>query len=100
MTETDKTLCRNPDPAKSGVKIPTFKFDLIRSAIRQVVGEAGDEGFPLGELTAAVSGRLTSQDKDRIGKLGWHMMAVKLEMETAGELRRVPKATPQRLILG
>lgn len=100
LTDPSKTYCRNPDPSKSGVNIPTFKYDLIRSAICAVVGEAGPAGFPLKDLSAAVGQRLSAEDKDRIGKLGWHMMAVKLEMEAAGDLQRLPKATPQRLILG
>ena len=100
MTEpVDKTYCRNPDPSKAGVNIPTYKFDLIHAAIRSVVGAKGAEGHALKDLTAAVSEVLTAEQKDKIGKLGWHMMAVKLEMETRGDLVRLPKTTPQRLKL-
>lgn len=100
MSDIEKILCRNPDPAKAGVNIPLFKYELIRDAITRIVGAAGEEGFLLKELTAAVTADLSDEDKARIGKIGWHMMAVKLEMETAGLIRRVPKASPQRIVLG
>ncbi|SMY09024.1 DUF6958 family protein [Flavimaricola marinus] len=100
MVAEPRTPCRTPAKDRDGVtNIPTWKFDLLRGHILDIVGAAGPDGFPMAELSAAIAPRLTDDETARLGKLGWHMMAVKLEMEVAGDLARMPKVTPQRLVL-
>ena len=100
MTDDPRTVCRTPTAGKSGVtRIPTWKFDLLRGHILDIVKDAGPEGYPMASLKAALADRLTEDEAARLGKLGWHMMAVKLEMEVAGDIARMPKITPQRIVL-
>ncbi len=94
-----RTECRTPTTGRKSTSIPTWKFDLLRPVILDVVGEAGDAGFPTAELSAALAARIAPDDLARLGKLGWHMMAVKLELEVAGEVRRLD-GSPQRLVCG
>lgn len=100
MANEPRTPCRTPAAGRNGVtNIPTWKFDLLRRHILDIVGGAGPEGFPMASLSAVIAPRLTEDETGRLGKLGWHMMAVKLEMEVAGDLARLPKITPQRMVL-
>lgn len=80
-------------------RIPTWKFELCRTHIRAIVGAAGEMGFAFADLPAAVAARLSANEAARFGSVGWHTTSVKLEMEVAGELERLPKTVPQRLRL-
>jgi 8-oxo-dGTP diphosphatase len=95
----EKTDCRTPTPGKRGVtRIPTWKFQVIREVILQILEEAPPEGFAFAGLTGAVRSRLAAETLENLGSVGWHTATVKLELEVAGEIARVPGATPQRLI--
>ena len=96
MTADDRVLCRNPDATKAGVRLPAWKFDTIRRAI---LDELAGGPVPLREMTDRIRLRIPSADLETLGKLGWHMMGVKLELEVRGEIRRLP-GTPQRLAMG
>lgn len=99
MTE-EKVPCRTPAEGRDGVtNIPRWKYDAVRRAILDAVGSAGEEGFAFGDLKDAVRARLSADELDRLGSLGWHVTVVKLNMEVVGELRRIPKTTPQRMVL-
>lgn len=95
----ERTVCRTPTPGKTGVtRIPTWKFQAIRDVILQILDEAGDAGFAFADLPGAVRARLAPGILEKLGSVGWHTTSVKLELEVAGEIARVPGATPQRLI--
>lgn len=96
MSTEDKTLCRNPDPEKAGVRLPTWKFETVRTAILQ---ELANGPVPLKEMTDRIAKRIPPDDLQRLGKLGWHMMGVKMELEVRGEIRRLA-GVPQHLVLG
>ena len=97
MTE-ERVACRTPAEGRDGTSnIPLWKFDLIRGAIRKVLGEAGAEGMLNKDLRDAVGAELRAQDLDRLGKLGWHVVTVKLEMEVRGEIERVKAKGPQQI---
>lgn len=101
MAEVDRTACRTPAKGKSGVtRIPTWKYDLMREHILAVVGAAGPDGFPFQDLASAVGERITDAQKSKLGSLGWHSTTVKLELEVAGDLKRMEGVSPQRLLLG
>lgn len=87
----EKVLCRTPNGGQ-GVRIPVWKYDAVSAAIKRAVGP---EGLPFSALIDTVRGHMATEDLDRLGALGWHVMAVKLEMEMRGELRR--EGSPQML---
>jgi len=88
----EKTACRTPnDGGKSMTNIPTWKFEVIRTAILQVLGQGPCKS---GGLSDAIRAVIAADDLEKIGKLGWHMMAVKLELEVRGEIRRQPGVKP------
>jgi len=97
--DIEKVACRTPAEGRDGVtNIPKWKFDLLRTHILAVVGAAGEDGFPFSQLTSALKTRLSDNDLADLGSLGWHTTTVKLEMEVAGDLRRLD-GTPQRIAL-
>ena len=84
----ERVACRTPAEGRDGVtNIPKWKFDAIRSAI---LGALGDGEIAWAELTDAVRGRLSEAQLADMGKLGWHVVSVKLEMEVRGEITRKP----------
>ena len=96
----EKTECRTPSAGKSGVtRIPTWKYEAVRAAILKVLGEAGDAGFPFADLTDAVDGLLSDDERARMGSVGWHTATVKLNLEVLGEVERLKGLSPQRLRL-
>jgi hypothetical protein len=93
-----RVACRTPAAGKGGTSnIPVWKFDLIRGAIRDVLAQAGPEGMANKDLRDAVGARLSAEDLARLGKLGWHVVTVKLEMEVRGEIIRLPGKGPMRI---
>ncbi len=95
----EKTACRTPATGRDGVThIPRWKYDILRAAILDAVAGSGDAGFAFADLKEAVRARLSPDTLDRLGSLGWHITVVKLNMEVEGELRRIPKVTPQRIV--
>ncbi|SHG64449.1 hypothetical protein SAMN05444003_0290 [Cognatiyoonia sediminum] len=95
-----KTICRTPAEGKPGTtRIPTWKFDLLRGHILNVVREAGSDGLPFRDLSSLVAKRLTEEETTRLGSIGWHTTTVKLEMEVARDIKRLEGVSPQRLVL-
>ncbi len=94
---SDKTPCRTPAIGRDGVtNIPTWKFDLIRGHILGLLDEAGGP-MVYNDVRDAVGARLTEDETAKLGKLGWHCIAVKLEMEVRGEIIRVKAKGPQQI---
>ena len=99
MTDVEKIACRTPAEGRDGVtRIPKWKFDLIRGHILALVEGAGEAGFPFSDLTSSVGARLREGERNTLGSVGWHTTTVKLEMEVAGDLQRLP-GSPQKLVL-
>ena len=87
-----KVACRTPAEGRDGVtNIPAWKFELVRQAVLDVLAE-GD--IPNAQLRDKVGTRLSPDDLDRLGKLGWHVVTVKLELECRGEVARRPGTGP------
>ena len=94
-----KVACRTPAEGRDGVThIPAWKFDCVRDAVRQAVGDSGSDGLRFSDLRNAVASRLDHDQRAALGSLGWHVTTVKLELEVRGEISRLP-GTPQRLVL-
>ena len=97
MVKTEpKVLCKTPAPGKQGTRIPKWKYDAIRKAIRKAV-PASDKGVPFKELASLVAKLLPKSDRQRIGSVPWHTVTVKLHLEVCGEIERIRGAKPQRL---
>lgn len=95
-----KTECRTPATGKLGTtRIPTWKYELLRRHILDLVRENAVEGLAFKDLAHLVAERLTDQEKSELGSVGWHTTTVKLEMEVAGDIKRLEGASPQRLVL-
>ena len=99
MTE-DRVECRTPAAGKTGsTRIVKWKYDAVRTAILDAVKDASDDGLAFKDLKEAVRTRMDEKDLENLGKLGWYTTTVKLNMEVEGELARLPKVSPQRIIL-
>lgn len=93
-----KVECRTPASGKPGVtRIPAWKYEALRTAILEVAQDAGPKGFLFSELKEAVKERLSADDLDALGSLGWHTTTVKLNMEVVGDIMRLPGNGPQRI---
>jgi len=102
MTANDKTddkvACYTPTKGKGGAtRIPRWKYDCVRRAILDVLGESEEGQIAFKELSEHVKSHLTSNQLAKLGSVGWHVTTVKLNMEVDGELERVPRKTPQTL---
>ena len=99
-SKDDKVACRTPAEGRDGVtNIPRWKYEAVRKAILAAVQDAGPEGLAFKDMKEAVRVRMTEEDLADLGALGWHMTTVKLNMEVDGELSRVAKVSPQRIVL-
>ncbi len=97
IRRADRIICRTPTLGKSGsTRIAKWKFDCIRKAILDGLGE-GKIAFS--ELTDNVSNRLSQEERDALGSLGWYVTTVKLELEVRGEINRLPQKGKQILEL-
>jgi len=94
---TDKVACRTPAEGRDGVtNIPAWKFDAVRGAILAALAEGP---ILYKDLNAAVQERLDAETLDTLGKLGWHVVTVKLELEVRGEVVRLDVKGPQQIAL-
>lgn len=92
---TDRTPCRTPT-GTSATNIPTWKFDACRAAL---LAELAEGEVPAREIAIRAGARLSEEDLAALGKLGWHVTTVRLEMEVRGEIMRLPGVSPIRLRL-
>lgn len=90
---TEKILTLHP-AGKTGVNIEKRKYDTMREAILESLREHGVMTFD--DLTADVRRRLEGAFA---GSISWYVTTVKLDLEARGEIARVPKSSPQRLVL-
>ncbi|MGR3542186.1 MAG: DUF6958 family protein [Hasllibacter sp.] len=90
-----RTRCRTPAGGPGGTAIPSWKFDALRTAIRDVLAGGSMKQAEMGPPVAA---RLDADALGRLGSLGWHLTTVRLEMEVRGEIERLP-GSPVRLRL-
>lgn len=88
----ERILCLHP-AGKQGVNILRTKYDAVRCAILQAIGEAGVLHFS--DLPARCAALLP----DFEGSIGWYVTSVKLDLEARGEIERLPGKGKQRLQL-
>ena len=93
LAETPKTDCRTPTQDRDGVtRIPSWKFDVLRAAILDVLSE---DDVRFSDLKERVRPRLSQETLSQLGSLGWHVTTVKLELEVRGEVIRRGGKGPQ-----
>ncbi len=92
-----RTTCHTPTPGKKPTTIPSWKYDLIREVILEIV-PAKEPGIAGAKLAEHVAERLPADAKKKLGSIQWHTTAVRLNMEVEGELARIPKVRPQHLV--
>jgi hypothetical protein len=83
---------------KASHKIDKWKYEAVRRAILNNL-KVREEGVLLSELAGMVEQNLSPYERQNLGNVSWYTMTVKLDLEVKGEIRRVDKSTPQRLIL-
>ncbi|WP_299694414.1 hypothetical protein [uncultured Tateyamaria sp.] len=93
----DKVACRTPAEGRDGVtNIPAWKFDLIRGHVLDLLVD-GPRVY--NDVRDEIGARLTPDEAAALGKLGWHVITVKLELEVRGEIERVKAKGPQQIKL-
>lgn len=98
MSQTNEKIeCRTPTSGKKSTRIDAWKFDAVRKAILKVVPKRGD-GVAFSDLPDLVKKQLPAQQSKDLGSLMWYVTTVKLELEVRGEIARVARAAPQRLV--
>ena len=91
----ERVACRTPAEGRDGVtNIPVWKFEAVRAAI---LGALADGPLLYKDLHAAVGARLDEETLAHLGKLGWHVVTVKLELEVRGEIERLDVKGPQQI---
>ncbi len=91
-----RVACRTPAEGRDGVtNIPAWKFDLVRGHIAAVLGDGAPQSCT--DVRDAVGARLSAEETQALGKLGWHVITVKLELEVRGEIARVAAKRPQQI---
>ena len=87
---------RNPDPKKKGPRIAKDTYVVLRKAALATLPATG-QGITLAEFRGSLEKRLNAtKGWDRTKSASWYGMAIKLDLEARGELRRT--GSPQRLV--
>lgn len=93
IEKDDRVVCRTPTLGKKGVtRIPRWKFESIRKVI---LASLMENRAPFAQLTDTVRNRLSTEELNNMGSLGWHVATVKLELEVRVEIRRLPQKGKQ-----
>ena len=94
--DADRTVCHTPTPNKQPTSIPTWKYELVRRAILDVLPDAAP-GIPAKDLPELVRTRLSDEELGKLGSVNWHATTVKLNMEVDKEIARHPTKKPQHI---
>ena len=87
---------RNPDRMKKGPRMSKETYSLVRTAALATLPASG-AGLTLEEFRSKLATRLTrTKGWDPSLSARWYGMAIKLDLEARGELKRT--GTPQRLV--
>ncbi len=89
---------RHPDPKKKMPRLARDSYAVIHKTALAVVPKKAP-GITLNAYLEEMKKRLPKvKGWNRAASAGWYAMAIKLDMEARGELRRVNNKPPQRLI--
>jgi len=93
MEKESKIMTLHPE-GKKGVNLTREKYDTIREFILNTLRKNGELDFS--ELTRLANESLSSTFD---GKVTWHVVTVKLDLEARGEIERVKGKKKQHLRL-
>ncbi len=89
----DKVLIQHPQ-GKHGVSISKARYELVRATILDLLHDYGE--ISLTELLMRCEQILVGQLE---GAISWYTTRVKLDLESRGEIERVPGASPEKIRL-
>lgn len=89
---------RHPDPKKKMPRMPKDSYAIAhRTALAVLPNKA--PGIALKEFLDEMAARLPKvKGWDRSSSASWYAMAIKLDMEARGEIKRVNIKPPQRIV--
>jgi hypothetical protein len=89
---------RHPDPTKRNARIATRAYAVARRTVLTVV-PAGEPGITLPAYLDEMALKLpNAKGWDPSLSPRWYAMAMKLDLEARGELKRINRKPPQRLV--
>ena len=95
---SDRVQLRNPDPSKKTATIAGGTYAVARRTVLAIV-PADEPGISLNAYLTAVAAKLPkTKGWDPSLSPSWYAMAMKLDLEARGELKRINRKPPQRLI--
>jgi hypothetical protein len=98
MADDDRIQLRHPDPSKKTASMASDTYAVARRTVLGIV-PADEPGITLGAYLDEVGTRLPRvKGWDPSLSARWYAMAMKLDLEARGELKRINKRPPQRLI--
>jgi Family of unknown function (DUF6958) len=89
----DQILTQHPQ-GRRGVSMSKAKYDMVRETILGLIRDYGEISST--ELLMRCEQLRADSIKD---SLSWHVTRVKLDLESRGEIERVPEASPQKIRL-
>jgi hypothetical protein len=93
----DRIQLRHPDRAKKMPRIDRRTYSVVRRTALATLPKQ-EPGMTWTDFRDTVAKRLSREKGwDRTLNAWWYTTAVKLDLEARGEIRRIPKASPQRL---
>jgi len=94
----DRIQLRHPDPSKKTATIARDSYAVARRTVLSIV-PATEPGITLNDYLAAVAAKLPqAKGWDPSLSASWYAMAMKLDLEARGELKRINRKPPQRLV--
>ena len=89
---------RHPDPTKRNARIASDAYAVARRTVLAVV-PVSEPGITLPAYLDEMAAKLpTAEGWDRSLSPRWYAMAMKLDLEARGELKRINRKPPQRLV--
>ena len=89
---------RHPDSSKKTARIASDAYAVARRTVLAIV-PAKEPGITLNAYLAAVAAKLPmAKGWDPSLSARWYAMAMKLDLEARGELKRINTRPPQRLV--
>ena len=98
MATDDRIQLQHPDPTKKTARIAGDAYAVARRTVLAIV-PAAEPGITLNDYLDEVATTLPkAKGWDPSLSARWYAMAMKLDLEARGELKRINRRPPQRLI--
>jgi heme oxygenase len=98
MTLDDRVQLRNPDPSKKMPRIAKDTYALAHESVHAIVPKE-PPGITLNDYLDQMAAQLPkAKDWDPSLSASWLAMAMKLDLEARGKLKRINARPPQRIV--